>query len=100
MLATTDIHEQHRQGDAGRFRQGAMKDRHQRRALAARRHVGGAKVIGHVNADLAGQQFAAADLHGQPEIGPVQHRLAVKANQIDGSRRNGVLVEKARMAST
>ncbi len=46
-------------------------------------HIVGAHVIDHINAGFGGQQRAVADLHGQCLIRPVQHRLAMKTNDVD-----------------
>ena len=69
-------------------------DRHQRRALPARRHVRGAEVINHRNVDLARQRRAVADLDGQPLPRSVQDGLAVKADDVDGAAVDPVGVEE------
>ena len=71
-----------------------MIDRHQRRALPARRHIGRAQVIGDVDAHVAGEERAVADLHGQAPVGPVQHGLAVEADDVDGGGLDALADEK------
>gem|GEM_PF-6521598 len=57
--------------------------RDQRRALPAMYHVVGAHVIDHIDAGFLCQQQSVTDLHGQCLIRPVQHRLAMKTNDVD-----------------
>ena len=91
MLATPPMlsdHQRPRPVEARRQR--AVEHRHQRRPLPAGRHVGGAEVVGDRYAGKARQRVAGADLHGEPALGPVQHGLAVKADDIGprcGARR-------------
>ena len=59
-----------------------MIDWSQRCTLAASRHVGSPQVEGHVDAGLAGERRSVANLHGQAPLGRVQHRLAVKPDDI------------------
>jgi hypothetical protein len=61
-------------------RQRLMERRHQRRALPAGRHVGGAEIICNGNAETARQRFAVADLNGQPLPRPVQYGLAMETD--------------------
>ena len=58
-----------------------MKHRRQRRALPARGHIGGTKIIDHRNAEPSRQRAAVADLQRQPRFRPVQQRLAVEADR-------------------
>ena len=58
-------------------------DRHQRRALAAGRHVVGAEIIDDIDAKALRQRCAIADLDGEAPLRPVQHGLAVKADDVD-----------------
>ena len=64
--------------------QRAVIGRHERRALPTGGHVGRAHIIGDVDARQSRQQRAIAQLHGQSGIGPVQHGLPVKTDDIDG----------------
>ena len=64
-----------------------MIERHQRRALAARLHIGAAEIIDHIDAGQPRQQRAVADLPGPVLRRPVQDGLAVKADQRDLVRR-------------
>ena len=64
-------------------RQRLMEDRHQRRALPALRDIGGAEIVGDRNAQPPRQRRAVADLHGQARRRPVQHGLAMKADNGD-----------------
>ena len=65
-------------------RQRLMKDRHQRRALAAGGHIGGAEIMNHGHVQPPRQRRAVAELHGQPRRRLVQHGLAVEADNRDG----------------
>ena len=65
-------------------RQRLMEDRHQRRALPAGGDIGGAEIMKPpVMSEPARQRRAVADLHGQPRRRPVQHGLAVEADNRD-----------------
>jgi len=66
-----------------RLRQRAVIDRNERRALPAGRDVGGAEIVHHGNMDGLGKRRRVADLHGEPAVGPVQHGLAVEADDVD-----------------
>ena len=66
-----------------RLRQRAMIDRHERRALPAGLDIGGAEIMHHGNMDRFGQRGAVADLHRHLLLGPVQHGLAVEADDVD-----------------
>jgi hypothetical protein len=57
-----------------------MEDRRQRRALPARGHIGGAKIIDHRNAEPRRQCAAIADLQRQSRLRVVQQRLAMEAD--------------------
>jgi hypothetical protein len=58
-----------------------MIDRRQRRALPARRDVGGAKIIDDGNAEPRRQCRPVADLKRQAALRPVQQRLAMKSDR-------------------
>ena len=60
-----------------------MIERHQRCTLAARLHIGAAKIIHHIDAGEACQQGAIADLPSPAPGRAVQDGLAMKADQID-----------------
>ena len=62
---------------------GAMKHRHERRALPAGRDVGRAEVVHHRNAEPLRQRRAVADLDGELALRPVEHGLAVEADHGD-----------------
>ena len=66
-----------------RLRQRAMIDRHKRRALPAGGDIGGAEIMHDRDMDGLGQRCGIADLHGHFLRRPVQHGLAVKADDID-----------------
>ncbi len=66
-----------------RLRQRAVIDRHERRALPAGGDVGGAEIMHDRDMDGLGQRRGVADLHRHFLRGPVQHGLAVKADDID-----------------
>ena len=80
-----DIDEHHRAGIEG-GRQGTVIDRGERCALAAGCNIGGAQIGNHRDAGLPGKRCAIAQLHRKPRRGTVQHRLAVKADDIDRAR--------------
>ena len=60
-----------------------MEDRRERRALPARRHVGGAKIPDDRDAEAIGERLPVADLHGQRPRRIVEHGLAVEADEVD-----------------
>ncbi len=60
-----------------------MIDRNKRRALPPLENVGGPQVINHLKIKLFGQRRAIADLDGQASLRPMQHGLAMKADDID-----------------
>ena len=60
-----------------------MIDRNQRCSLPARRHVGGAEIIDDRNGGRPGKGRTVAQLHREPRLGPVQHGLAVEADEAD-----------------
>ena len=66
-----------------RLGQRAMIDRHERRTLSAGSDVGGAEIMHDRDVDRLGQRRGIADLHGHFLRRPVQHGLAVKADDID-----------------
>ena len=74
-----------------RLRQRAVIDRHERRALPAGGDVGGAEIMHHGNVDRLRQRRGVADLHRQLLLGPVQHGLAVEADDVDILGRDAVL---------
>ena len=57
-----------------------MEEGCQRRALPARRHIGAAQVAHHGNAERPRQRRAVANLPGPAPVGPMRHRMAVKAD--------------------
>ncbi len=63
-----------------------MIERHERRALPARLDIGAPKVADDIDARARGEQRALSKLHGAPLLGTVQHRLTVKADDVDGGR--------------
>jgi hypothetical protein len=73
-----------------------MIERHQGRALPARRHIGAAKIIDHINAGQLRQQRTIADLPGPVFLGAMQDGLAVKANQVDITGLQSSLVQQRR----
>ena len=77
-----------------RLRQRAVIDRHERRALPAGLDVGGAEIMHDRDMDRLGQRRGVADLHRQPALGPVQHGLAVEADDIDVLEGDAVLGDK------
>jgi hypothetical protein len=62
-------------------RNGLMEGGNDRRALPARRHVGGAKIMRDRDPEAFRQPCAVADLHRQPLLRLVQNRLAVKPDK-------------------
>ena len=74
-----------------RLRQRAVIDRHERRALPAGFDIGGAEIIHDRDMDRLGQRGGIADLHGHLLRRPVQHGLAVKADDIDVFAGDAVL---------
>ena len=71
-----------------------MIDRHQRRALSSGRHIGGAEIVNHRDADLVRQRGAVAELDRQLVVRPVQHGLAVESDDIDALPVDPVGIEK------
>ena len=61
-------------------------ERDQRRALAAGGDVGGAEIADHVDARARRRARAVAELAGKALARPMQHRLAVQADERDRSR--------------
>ena len=66
-----------------RLGQRAVIDRHERRALPAGGDVGGAEIMHDGNMDRLGQAAASPICTVNPALGPVQHGLAVKADDVD-----------------
>ena len=60
-----------------------MIDRHQRRALPTRAHIGAAQIGDHGNAERAGQHRAVTNLPGPAPLGPVGNGMAMKADHPD-----------------
>ena len=89
-----DIQESHRPHNPRRLDQGPVIDRHHRRPLAPRRHIGGAEVRGDGNAQAISELLPDADLHRQPLAGAMDHRLPVEAHHIHIRRRDAVLLQK------
>ena len=84
MLAdAADIDHDDRPLPLQRLGQRAVIDRHKRRALPAGFDVGGAEIVHDRDMDRLGERGRVADLHRQLSLGPVQHGLAVKADDID-----------------
>ncbi len=71
---------------SGRLDQRAVIDGDQRRALPAGRHIGGAKIISDRQAERLRELNAIADLYRETLGGAMNHGLAMKADDIDGSR--------------
>ena len=89
-----DIDEGGRQGQARAQGQGAVIDRHQRRALAATVHVRGAEIVDDGNAERRAQAPAIAELHRKLLLRPVQHGLAMKADHIDAGKLDAIRLRK------
>ena len=86
-----DIDHDHRPLALQRLGERAVIDRHKRRALAAGGDIRGAKIMHDRDMDGLGQRRRIADLHGHFLRRPVQHGLAVKADNIDILARKPVL---------
>ena len=71
-----------------------MEHRHERRALPALGDVGGAEVVDDRDSQAPRQCRAVAKLHRQLDLGAMQHRLAVEADDLDRFRRNAVLAQE------
>ena len=63
-----------------------MIDRHQRRALPARRDVGAAQVVHHPHAERPRERGAVADLPGEVLFRPMRDGLAVEAHDVERRR--------------
>ena len=70
------------------FGERAVIGGHERRPLAARSDVSGAKVVGNRHGKPFRQGLAVADLDRQPRFRPMQHGLAVKADDGDVAFRD------------
>ena len=70
--------------------QGAMEDRHDRRALPAGGDIGGPEVIDHRNPQPGGERRPIAELDREAAFGPVQNGLAVETDHADRTRRHPV----------
>ena len=88
-----DIHHGERPRQLARERR--MIDRHQRRPLPARFHVGDAQVADHLHAGRARQRSAVADLPGEAAFGAMGDRLAVEAHDIDRRQRRAAFPRPA-----
>ena len=73
----------------------AMKSRNDRGALPTGRNIGGAEIIGDVNAQTRRERRAVADLHCEALFGPMQDGLTMEANQIDRTRLHPMIPQKA-----
>ena len=69
-----DIEHRQRARPVETLRNGVMEGRNDRRALPARRDVGGAKIMRNRDAEIFRQLSAVADLHRQPLLRFVQRR--------------------------
>jgi hypothetical protein len=76
-------HIEHRQRLGLVARQGGVVERGQWRSLPARRHVGAAKVVDHVDPGAPSEPRPIADLPRAPVLWLVQNRMAVKSDNID-----------------
>ncbi len=90
----TEIEHHDRMRPVERARQRAVEHRNQRRTLPARGNIGRAEIVDHRNAGLARERGPVAELHGQLFLRPVQHRLAVIADDIDAAAVDAVDREK------
>ena len=86
-----EIHHGDRSLAIERLRQRAVIDRHERRALPARGDIGRAEIMHHRDMDGLGERGGIADLHGHSLRRPVQHGLAVKADNVHALARDVVL---------
>ena len=68
-----------------------MINRHKGRALPAGVDVGGAEIVHDRDADRPSERQRIADLDRQLFLGPVQHGLAVKADDVDVVEAHPVL---------
>jgi hypothetical protein len=89
-----DIQHRDRMRECQRIRQRAMIDRHQRRALPARRDIGGAEVVHNRDAERLRQRGSIADLHREMAFGAMQNGLAVKSDNIDGAPLDAMLAQE------
>ena len=71
-----------------------MVDRDEGRSLAARAHVGRAKVVNDRNTQLARERGTVADLNRQTRLRPVQYRLPVKADDVDFAAFDSMLAKE------
>ncbi len=92
----TDINHDDRPLALQRLGERAMVDRNKRCTLAAGGDVGGTEIVHHWNMDGLGQRARIADLDRQLPLGPVQHGLAMKADDIDFLAGNAVLRREGR----
>ena len=71
-----------------------MEDRHDRSALAAGGDIGGAKIIGDVDAEPGRQGRPVADLDRQSLLWAVQHGLAVEPDYRDAGGVDRVVAQE------
>ena len=64
------------------------------RALASRRKVGATEIIDDCNSEPRGQCRAVAELHAEPVLWPMHHRLAMKSHHTDRTRRDAIGSQK------
>ena len=76
-------------------REGGVIDRHQRRALPARLHVGDAQVAHHLDAGRARERRTITDLPGEAPLGPMGDGLAMEAHDVERRERRAALARPA-----
>ena len=91
---SADIQQSNLSAQSARHNQSAMECRNDGGALASGRDVGGAKIIGDVDAEPRRQRLAVSDLNGQPLLGPVQNRLAMETDDVDACPINLIFAQK------
>ena len=65
-----------------------MIERDQRRALPSRRDIGRAEIRDHIHAELCARARAIEELAGKTLARPVQHGLAMEADDGDAAFRD------------
>ena len=78
---------------AGHIKNGLVKSGHQRRALAAGRHVAAAQVGDDIDARQFGQQGRVVQLARKAQFGAVADGLAMRADGGDGVRTDASVVQ-------
>src|SRR5512134_2404784 len=73
-----------------------MIERHERRPLTARRHIGRSEVVDDGNADCGGEPRAVTDLQRASLLRPVPYGLSMKADDVDGRWPNTGVREQSR----